>query len=357
MAGQMSVRDLLLIPWSWLFRGIVACRNGAFDRGLLRTTGVNVPVISIGNVTVGGTGKTPLTEFIVQHCLDSGKRVAVVSRGYRRESQGVVLVSDGKAMLANAREAGDEPVQLARKFPRAIVVVGKRKVEAARRVVNVFHPDIVIADDGFQHRYLRREMDIVVVNSSHDVYPGRLLPAGRNREPWSAVRRAGLVALSNVGSADQGRGWKEHLAPWYSGPWVEFQYRTSELRLFPDDELFPLESLKGKAVFAFSGIGHHHGFVEGVRSLGCTITGSVGFPDHYTYGESDIIEILGRMRETGAEYCITTEKDAMRLMADQRLVEEFRSYHILYCRIEVEVVAGKELLTSLIDTCLKGKAS
>lgn len=353
----MSLKSLVLNPLSWLFQALVACRNGAFSLGLLRTTGVGVPVISVGNVTVGGTGKTPLTGFIVQHCLDLGKRVAIVSRGYKRESRGVVLVSDGKAMLANPRDAGDEPVQLARKFPQAIVVVGERKVEAARRVVNVFHPDVVILDDGFQHRYLRRDLDIVLVNSSHDDYPGRLLPAGRNREPWSAVRRAGLVALSNVASAEQGSRWKANLAQWFSGPWVEFQYRTAEVRRFSDDELFPLESLRGKAVFAFSGIGHHNGFVEGVRSLGCVLTGSVGFPDHYTYGESDITEIIGRMRETAAEYCVTTEKDAMRLMADRRLVEELRSHPILYSRIEVEIVRGKELLTDLIDTCLKEKAS
>ena len=329
----------------------------AFNRGLLRTTSVGVPVISVGNVTVGGTGKTPLTEFIVQHCLGRGKRVAIVSRGYKRKSRGVVLVSDGKTILADFREAGDEPVQLARKFPQTIVVVGERKVEAARRAVHVFHPDVVIVDDGFQHRYLRRNLDILVVNSSHDGYPGRLLPAGRNREPWSAVRRAGLVALSSVMSAEQGSGWKANLVRWYSGPWVEFQYKTAEVRRFPDDELVPLESLKGKAVFAFSGIGHHHGFVEGVKSLGCRLTGSVGFPDHYAYEESDIIEILGKMQETEAEYCITTEKDAVRLMADGRLVKEFQTYPILYSRIKVKIVSGKELLTDLIDTCLQGKAT
>lgn len=357
MAGRMSLTGLLLIPLSWLFRGIVACRNKAFDWRILQTTNLDVPVISVGNVTVGGTGKTPLTEFVVQHCLGLVKRVAIVSRGYKRDSQGVVVVSDGKTLLASAREAGDEPVQIARKFPQAIVVVGERKVEAARHAVNVFHPDVVVLDDGFQHRYLRRDLDIVVVNSSHDGYPGRMLPAGRNREPWSAVRRAGLVALSHVVGADQGQSWKENFAQWFSGPWVEFRYKTAEVRRLSDQELFHLESLKGKPVFAFSGVGYHEGFVEGVQSLGCMITGNVEFPDHYTYDEADIKRIIGMMQETAAAYCITTEKDAIRLMADRHFVEHSRSHPFLYSRIEVEIVRGKELLTDSIDTCLRRKAS
>ncbi|MBM2840054.1 MAG: tetraacyldisaccharide 4'-kinase, partial [Bacteroidetes bacterium] len=197
----------LLIPFSWLYGFIIYCRNKAFDWKLLDSVEVGVPVISVGNLTMGGTGKTPLVEYIVKLCLAKGRKVAVVSRGYKRESGGVVVVSDGKSLLANAAQAGDEPVQIAKKFPGAIVIVGERRVDAARMAIDEFGVNAIVLDDGFQHRFLRRDLDILVLDARKDLSRIPMIPAGERREPLASIKRANVVAFSRTDAATAGNSW------------------------------------------------------------------------------------------------------------------------------------------------------
>jgi tetraacyldisaccharide 4'-kinase len=347
----------MLLPFSWLYGLAVMTRNWAFDRGLLRSTAVGVPVISVGNMTVGGTGKTPLVEYIARYCLERGRHVAIVSRGYKRDTKGVVIVSDGRSIRTDARGGGDEPVQMARKLPKAYVVVGERRVEAARVAVDSLRADVIVLDDGFQHRYVKRDLDVVVASAGFVGFAGQMLPAGMNREPWSELRRAGLVALSNVDRLGGAETWKSHLSQWYKGPWMMFNHKLSDVRRLPDHASVPLDTLKGKAVVAFSGIGNHVGFVDGLKKIGWNVKGDIRFPDHHTYVESDIRKVVTQMKESSSGFCLTTEKDAMRLIADRQIVEQFLNvYPFFYTTIEVDIIKGEDVLHSVIDECLRKAA-
>jgi len=155
-----------------------------------------VPVVSVGNITTGGTGKTPVVEWIVRHFLNQNLKVAVVSRGYRRTSRGTVVVSDGRSVLAAPDIGGDEAFQIARKFPAAIVVVDERRIRGARVALTNFGAKVVVLDDGFQHRSLHRTLDIVMVDAVPGLRRIRMLPAGLRREPVASLKRATIVVLS-----------------------------------------------------------------------------------------------------------------------------------------------------------------
>jgi len=189
----------VLLPLSWLYGLVVRLRNRLFDSRVLKSAAADVPVISVGNLTAGGTGKTPLVEYIAGHFLTQGRKVGIVSRGYGRASRGVVVVSDGSSLRADARAGGDEPVQMARKYPAAAVVVGEKRVEAARCAIEL-GAEVLLLDDAFQHRYLRRDVDILVLDSRKDIREEPLLPSGLRREPLSSLRRADLVVMSRIAS-------------------------------------------------------------------------------------------------------------------------------------------------------------
>lgn len=356
---SLFVPHSVLVIVSWLYRFVVVCRNKGFDWGILRSTKVPVSVISVGNMTVGGTGKTPLVEYVVAHCLRSGKRIAILSRGYKRESRGVVVVSDGRSVMADALKGGDEPVQMARKFPSAIVVVGERRVEAARVAVHDLGAEIVVLDDGFQHRYLHRDLDIVVVSAKRDGGLGLMVPAGRVREPWPGIRRANVVALSKVDSRfEVPQHLMAELSRWYTGPTIRFRYRIESVRRLADGARVQLEEVKKQPVLAFSAIGDPDSFVEDLNAAGFTVKGSLSFPDHHTYSVKDARRVVDTMHHTGAYASITTEKDMVRLLAIKELIDSgMSSEAIYYTCISVELTQGEERFLSMIDACLQKKVN
>jgi tetraacyldisaccharide 4'-kinase len=345
---------------SWLFAMVVVSRNKLFDWGVLRSTAVRVPVISVGNISVGGTGKTPLVELIATYCLNKGKKVAILSRGYRRESRGVVVVSYAGSVLADAVRAGDEPVQMASKLPGASVVVSERRVEAAEVAVNQLHAEVLVLDDGFQHRYLHRDVDIVVIDSRRFTGRELLLPAGSLREPWVGLRRAHTVVFSKVG--EEREGMESAIASvrrWYGGPLVRCRNSMESIHRASDHSVVPREALRGKPLLAFSGIGDHAGFVQELASEGLTVKSDIRFPDHHRYSRTDVGKLAEAQRKSEAEVLVTTEKDVVRMMADQAIVDQFlKPYPVYYTRIAVQMVAGKEQFLSMIDACLsKGHSS
>ncbi len=207
-----------LLPFSWLYGLAVTVRNLAYDKGWFRQETAGVPVVSVGNITAGGTGKTPLVEYLVRHLVASGKHPAILSRGYRRRSRGVVVVSDGKSMRSDAAMGGDEPVQMARKLATVPVVVAERRIAAARVAVRDFHADVLVLDDGFQHRSLKRDLNILIMDSRRDLVREPLLPVGLRREPLAAVRRANLVVLSKVDPSAGTVPWLRFAGGPASGP-------------------------------------------------------------------------------------------------------------------------------------------
>ena len=343
---------------SWPFGLAVCGRNKLFDRKILRTRSAGVPVISVGNITAGGTGKTPVAEFVARHCLKRGAKVAIISRGYKRESRGVLIVSDGRSIFVNAAGGGDEPVQIARRLPEACVVVGERRVDAARVAVERLGAEMIVLDDGFQHRYLHRDLDIVVIDARRFDDRDLLLPAGRRREPWSGIKRADVVAFTKVnGPSEMGHAAVSRLRRWYDGPTVLFRTTLERIRRAPDDTVVIHEQIRSTPLLAFSGIADHDGFVEDLGAVGFTVRCERRFPDHHTYSLGDVQSLIETLSHAGAEAFMTTEKDAMRLMADEQVVERFlRTHPVYYTCIAAEVVEGEGKFLSMVNACVDRRA-
>jgi tetraacyldisaccharide 4'-kinase len=291
-------------------------RNLAFDAGVFRSRTVGVPVITVGNLTAGGTGKTPVVELLVRVLRQRGQRVGVISRGYGRASHGVVIVSDPEHVRVDAQAGGDEPVQIARKFPGVPVVVGERRYDAAVAIVEECGVRIVVSDDGFQHRWLHRDRDIVVVDGTRDVTAELMLPAGLRRESLHGLRRAHLVVLTGCRDDREISERSAALRPWFDGPIITVERYWESIEEPRSGTRFPVERLRGVACFMFSAIGNPERFATDLVSAGARLVGERRFRDHHRYTRHELGEIVQSAREARADVLVTTEKDFVRLHAD-----------------------------------------
>jgi tetraacyldisaccharide 4'-kinase len=343
------MKRVFLTPLSWLYGAAVVVRNAAFTLGLLPVRRVGVPVISVGNMTAGGTGKTPLVEYLARWCIKRGLVTAIVSRGYGRSGRGVVVVSDGKNVLVNAAQGGDEPVQLAGRCPGAIVVVGERRVAAAETAVRSFGANVVIMDDGFQHRYLYRDLDIVTVHGRRKLPNEPLLPVGLRREPLGSLGRANLVMVSHAADGAAVTAAGRLLAPWYRGPLAGMTHAPEGL--FCDIGLpAAAGATQGGAVLVFCGIGDPDGFRATLGALGIVAAVDAVFPDHHRYTRSDLESLRSRAAAHHAAVMVTTEKDFVRLRATGLL--EAAGLPVLYLGVRATIVEGEDRLHRLLEDTL-----
>ena len=312
LAGQGGPR-LLLYPPGLLYRGVVALRNALYDTGCLRAVRLPCPVISIGNLTVGGTGKTPLTSFVAGLLRESGYRVAVASRGYRRRSgRAPLLVSDGRAILLDAAAAGDEPFLIARDNPAVPVAVGADRVAVAHLLLAACRPEVIVLDDAFQHRRLARDLDLLLVDGRDPWGNGNILPLGPLREPLPAVSRADALVVTR----SEGRRplALDRILERHNPRAAVFHCRLEPERFVrADGEPAAAAALKGFAAFAFSGIARPDRFEEDLAGLGLRVAGTRRFRDHHRYRRSDLDGIVHAARAVGAEVLVTTEKDLVRI--------------------------------------------
>ncbi|MFQ5876826.1 MAG: tetraacyldisaccharide 4'-kinase [Acidobacteriota bacterium] len=312
-AGARGAVAALLYAPGLLYRAAVAARNSLYDAGWIRARRLPCPVISIGNLTVGGTGKTPLCSFIAGMLSDSGYRVGVLSRGYRRASERTpLLVSDGRSLLAEARSCGDEPYLIARDNPSVPVAVGADRAAAARILFEASAPEVVVLDDAFQHRRVARDIDLLLVDGRDPWGNGRMLPLGPLREPLASVSRADAVVVTRA----DGTGDAE-LAPVLEryGPRLEVFHARIEPRAFvrPDGESLSPSALKGLSAYAFSGIARPDRFEREIEGLGLRVVGTRRFRDHHRFRSGDLEQLRRAARRAGAEVLVTTEKDLVRM--------------------------------------------
>ena len=341
----------LLLPLVPLYGAGVAIRNGLFDIGLLRSKKVNVPVISVGNLSAGGSGKTPLVELLARRLMQAGRKVAIISRGYKRQSTGTLVVSNGGVQCAEAAAAGDEPAQMASKLTGAVVVVDERRSRGAEYAIQKFGADVILLDDGFQHRYLKRDVDIVVIPVNEVEKPGSLLPAGNRREPVSSLRRASFIALSRCESLEDFSRANAILQKRVQKPVIGLTTKVSAFRRASSRFSVDLGGLKGKTAIAFSGIGTPQAFVRTVQALGLELKRHVVFPDHHAYEAGDLRSLETLMKDSGADYCITTEKDVARLSSPNDEVKRFiEQTPLFFVEIEQSVIAGEIVLHQIIDS-------
>ncbi len=331
-----------------LFRAGAALRGALLDVGLLPTRSAGVPVISVGNLAVGGAGKTPVTLAIAARLLARGRRPAVLSRGYGAERGDDRVVADGERVLLGAADGGDEPVLLARRLPGLRVLCGPDRARLAARAV-ALGADVLLLDDGFQHRRLRRDLDLVVLDAGDPWGNGHCLPYGPNREPRGALRRAGLAWLTHVGRAtprglDALRETCERLTG--QAP-VESRHAPLDLADGRLDRSFPLSGLAGRRVGLLTGVARPASVRRTVQELGAIVVAQEAFPDHHRFRADDVGAALRRTLEGGGEVLVTTEKDAVRLPEAVAGDERIR-----VLRIDAEVLRGGEGLDAALGAAL-----
>ena len=324
----------LLLPLSWFYGLIVSIRNRLYSIGVLKARTLPCRVISVGNIAVGGTGKTPAVIAIAKHLQQKDVRVAIVLRGYKRASrEQVTIVSDGERVCASLKESGDEAYMLAKHLKGIPIVVGRQRYQAGRVALERFNVEVLLLDDGFQHRQLARDVDILTV-PVHSVPRDRekLLPAGTLREPWTALRRADVILLTHTDAIDMLRDTKatfQQLAP--NALILESVHHP--VRLYP---LFPKPSfeeteflhtaekaLVGKRILAVCGIGSPDAFVATLRQYSPARVVLLAFPDHHVYTAADVTEIDAAFQTSRADLIVTTQKDEQKLVdlvTDQELV-------------------------------------
>ena len=313
--GRIGPLGLILTPASWAYRAGFLAREAAYRRGWLARGRLSCPVVSVGNIAVGGTGKTPAVEMVARWLVEDGRRVVIVSRGYgRRAAASVELVSDGGAPRLPAEQAGDEPLLLARRLPGVAVVVGADRLAAGRWAVAELRPDVVLLDDAFQQRRLLKDVEIVCLDARAPWGAGGLFPRGTLREPRAALARAHLVVLTRADRRRNLAGLFQEIGQ-YAGaaPFLATDYVIDGLRDLGSGAAEPREAIAGRGVLAFAGIAAPERLAEALAELGAIVRGVVAFPDHHRYRRQDLVAVIHRARVVGASLLVTTEKDAVRL--------------------------------------------
>lgn len=301
----------MLRPLGWLYGRIINIRNSLYDRGIFKSHSLGARTISIGNITTGGTGKTPLVAYVAEILANAGERGCILTRGYGRKSSGRVLVSDGEKVLVEAGEGGDEPVELARKLiGKQIIVADADRVSAAAWAKEKFGVTAFILDDGFQHRRAKRDLDIVCIDATDPFAGDRMLPAGRTREPLSNLRRADAIVITRSNLIDDLEPLEQRITQLCPNALV-FQSRT-ELASEESGSSIGVADV-GVPVFAFCAIGNPQSFFELIRRRGYVLAGTAKFPDHHYYTQTDVADIEAKARECGASILLTTGKDAVKL--------------------------------------------
>jgi tetraacyldisaccharide 4'-kinase len=307
----------LAVPAAGVYGLVAGLRNRLFDKGVLPSWRPRCRVVSVGNLTVGGTGKTPMVAWLAGFLQEEGWRVAVASRGYRGDcGRRLCVVSDGNRVLADVRLSGDEPQLLARRLPRVPVLCSAHRARAVATAVEEFASQVVILDDGFQHRRLARELDLVLVDARSPFGNRWLLPRGPLRELPSALRRAQAVVLSRFDGSPSAEANREELAKrWPGKAIVTAMCRPVRLFEAATGRERPLGSLAGVRAAAFAGIAKPEAFFQTLEDLGARLVYPCALPDHHPLRPALLNSLVRRAAAKAPELWITTEKDWVRLPA------------------------------------------
>jgi tetraacyldisaccharide 4'-kinase len=310
-------------------------------------------VVSVGNLTLGGTGKTPVVIQLAEWLLAQGTRVAILSRGYRRTSADpYLLVSNGEQLLVGPNEAGDEPFLMAQRCPRAIVAVGADRYELGCWVLDRFPVDCLILDDGFQHLGLYRDVNLLLVDATDGEGLAALVPAGRLREPLQAAGRASAIVITRADVPAQVTEVCHRLQA-VIGPMpdpIQVRFRPESLWSVVSGASQPLSWCKGKTALLCSGVGHAGSFRALVESIGVTVLDEVVYVDHHAYTSQDVERLRARATALQAELVVTTEKDACKLAALLQPTDPWWAV-----RLTMDVTVGEERLRQLVLGRLKAE--
>lgn len=326
--GQIGDRALqaLLSCVSPVYRLGVLLHRGAYRLGFSTVHRVELPIVSIGNLSLGGTGKTPVVRWLARGLFDRGYRPAIISRGYGGRAEAMKTISalvsaDGRRVLFPAEIVGDEPVELGLSLPNIPVVVGRKRIDAACLAREQFHPDLLLLDDGFQHYALARQCELVVLDATRPPWRLRGFPRGSLRESPRALRRAHAAILTRCGRADSEestalKGWLQRRFPRLLV--VATTLRTSGLATLKGDVRFHPPTLVGKKAFLFCGIGHPESAIASLESLGLHIVSSQCLADHVALSPAVLAQWRHEAESLGADFLVCTRKDAVKIHPSER---------------------------------------
>lgn len=358
MKQRSLLAKMVLLPCSKLYGGITYMRNKFFDWKVLKEVGFDVPVVTVGNIAVGGTGKTPHVEYLVG-AFKRSRKVAVLSRGYRRDTKGFIIAG----RTSTPRDIGDESYQIYHKFKGEVTVaVCEDRVFGIRELMRL-QPDIemIILDDAFQHRYVKPAVSIVITEYNHPLSEDKMLPYGRLREPARGINRADIVIVTKC---------PKGLTPW------DYRSVINDYNLFPSQHLFfshyayqPLQPVfpdvatsvpyldwlsSGDSILAVAGIGNPRPFVRYLKSFGAKVKVDI-FADHHQYNKKDIEYLLERYKSLkgSQRIIVTTEKDAVRLASNPYYPHELKAVsYYLPIQVEFENPNGNQPLEDVIEKAL-----
>jgi tetraacyldisaccharide 4'-kinase len=344
---------ITLTPLSGLYGVAMKARRALYRRGFFRVNEIGVPVISVGNLTTGGTGKTPLVEWIARALAQRQERLCILTRGYGREHPGRrVLVSNGSEMFSDARGAGDEPLLLAEKLKgEAAVICDADRVAAAHWAIENLGTKLFILDDGFQHLRMARDYNIVAIDATNPWGNRRLLPAGNLRESPHQLARADCIVITRADDLAQTQTLKPEIDRLSKGrPVFLSRMRVAGLRKLSDlKDGASGEDLKSVPAAAFCGVGNPESFFAQLRRDGYTLCHTRVFPDHHYYTQEEINALISQSSQRGAHALLTTAKDEVKLRSFKF---EMPSY-VVDVAIEIE---GESKFLALIDTAI-GKSA
>ncbi len=327
-------KSLLYYPLSLVYKAVVGFRHRLYDSGLKKSVKFDIPIICVGNITVGGTGKTPMTEFVISHFADKFN-VAVLSRGYGRRTKGYLEVQPS----SHYRDVGDEPLQIKLKFSSSLVVVCEDRVLAVNQIKER-HPEVnlIIMDDGFQHRSIEPLVNIITLDATRPIHEDKMLPYGNLRDTLSSLDRAHYFVVTkcsdNMQPIDK-RLWRKRIVHYayqklFFTRYVSYQPEP----LFPADAKEPLKS--GQSVIAVSGIGNPTPFLSSVKEY-YDLVDHIDFNDHHAYSVRDVKHICAKLKEHEGAAVVITEKDAVKLRVPDKLPLELRS-RLYYIPMHIDFI-------------------
>ena len=338
MGYPAQTARMILTALSWPYSIVVRLRNHLYSRGALGAHRAEVPVICIGNLTTGGTGKTPLVVWLCRNIRRKGLACAILTRGYKTQKG----------------ELSDEPALLAAQCPDVPVVVSPDRVAGAAEAIRRHRAQVLVMDDGFQHRRLARDLDIIAIDATEPFGYGRVLPAGLLREPIAGLKRAHAVVLTRCDQVpedaltrieDQARRINRNLVI------ARSIHAPVTVRTAAGTDI-PLEEMPGKRVFAFCGIGNPQAFFRTLSRLGATVVGSRVFDDHHRYRADDLEAVHSQAREKQASLVLTTQKDWTKIAQAGPLQGD---PPLAFLAVDLRITAGAEMLMALIDRVLGGR--
>ncbi len=323
----MVVIRILLFPMAFLYGLVMQIRNFLYDWGIFKTHQFNKPIISIGNLTAGGTGKTPFTIYLAEKFIDKNKKVAIVSRGYGRKSKGFHLLTDGNKTFATVDIYGDEPILIAQRLPGVIVAVSEKRKNAISYILENYNVDIVLLDDGFQHRAIARDLDIVLLKDEKKFKNRLMLPSGLLREFKFNIKRAGVLVSADkpIKVNEKKKYFSENKIDDLLG--IDFKTKGS------------IKEMVGQKCVVFAGIALPDNFVFSLKEENIIPKHFVPFKDHYNYSEEDLTFLISLCKKKDCNYLLCTEKDLVKIseisLVSKILIEN--NIQLLATRLNVKV--------------------